>query len=516
MQPERDIEKLLKAAAEERRRQAGAPFELHPVNRRLLQTEIARQFRQPWSKVSLFFGWLAAIRPRLAFATFALVLLAGGSLWLVFRLNNPALKDAETVHLALNEPRPEVRKDLAPVAAPASPAPAAVVFADKFAGGDNNLATRQREERPLSLPAPVAAPPPPSPTDRDTSAKLALNYQSDAKLRQLAPAGATGFGGSPIAATQAVADLAKAEAVGALATAPAEPPTFNLAKVAAERSSVASVEPAAKPAAADQPAMLLGRVTDELKRAPQAAGPQSGSALARSTGDAGTASGFSPEFFARRYGLAPMAKPELAQQFTRSAFAEKEKQDAVRGPTPPGLLNSFRVETVGGQFRIVDSDGSTYRGTLQPAIAGGSRLLATRGTANPESAGAVGGGMRAKASPTAPAASTVTRSLAESPAGGAVTNAVYYFQVAGTNLTLKQTVVFAGTLTAGPRLLPARAGGGGLSLDGVSPAGGTVTNAASGAAPLTLQDLSTARIQGEAVWGKDQKLQIDAAPGPPR
>jgi len=42
--PERPIEKLLRACAEKRRRAAGPPFELHPVNRRLLQDEVARTF----------------------------------------------------------------------------------------------------------------------------------------------------------------------------------------------------------------------------------------------------------------------------------------------------------------------------------------------------------------------------------------------------------------------------------------------------------------------------------------
>ena len=43
-EPERPIEKLLRAAAKKRRDEAGAPFELHPADRRLLQGEVARQF----------------------------------------------------------------------------------------------------------------------------------------------------------------------------------------------------------------------------------------------------------------------------------------------------------------------------------------------------------------------------------------------------------------------------------------------------------------------------------------
>ena len=41
-EPEREIEKQLKAYASKRREQAGAPAELHPATRRLLQGEVAR------------------------------------------------------------------------------------------------------------------------------------------------------------------------------------------------------------------------------------------------------------------------------------------------------------------------------------------------------------------------------------------------------------------------------------------------------------------------------------------
>ena len=44
---ERPIEKLLRAAAQKRRDDAGAPFKLHPADRRLLQSEVARTFAQP-------------------------------------------------------------------------------------------------------------------------------------------------------------------------------------------------------------------------------------------------------------------------------------------------------------------------------------------------------------------------------------------------------------------------------------------------------------------------------------
>ncbi len=61
MEPERPIEKLLHETARKRRTELGAPAELHPATRRLLQGEVARQFHdgrraQPASQ-NLFSGW---------------------------------------------------------------------------------------------------------------------------------------------------------------------------------------------------------------------------------------------------------------------------------------------------------------------------------------------------------------------------------------------------------------------------------------------------------------------------
>ena len=47
MEPERKIEKLLRAYAKKRRAQAGDPLTLHPATRRLLQGEVARRKPKP-------------------------------------------------------------------------------------------------------------------------------------------------------------------------------------------------------------------------------------------------------------------------------------------------------------------------------------------------------------------------------------------------------------------------------------------------------------------------------------
>ena len=47
MEPERKIEKLLRAYAKKRRVGTGDAFTLHPATRRRLQAEIDRQFAEP-------------------------------------------------------------------------------------------------------------------------------------------------------------------------------------------------------------------------------------------------------------------------------------------------------------------------------------------------------------------------------------------------------------------------------------------------------------------------------------
>src|SRR5262245_41516034 len=66
MEPERKIEKLLRAFGKKRRDDAGAPLELHPATRRLLQGEVARRAPKR-SKENSFVALMSLLRPRLAF-----------------------------------------------------------------------------------------------------------------------------------------------------------------------------------------------------------------------------------------------------------------------------------------------------------------------------------------------------------------------------------------------------------------------------------------------------------------
>src|SRR2546426_11957142 len=82
MELERQIEKLLRACAKKRRDQAGGPFELHPATRRLLQSEVARQFAKERPQPRSFSERLMGLWPRAVWGIGLLVVVAvATSLW---------------------------------------------------------------------------------------------------------------------------------------------------------------------------------------------------------------------------------------------------------------------------------------------------------------------------------------------------------------------------------------------------------------------------------------------------
>lgn len=95
--PERPIEKLLRACGEKRREDAGAPLELHPATRRLLQGEAARQFAKPAAEPRPAGGSFRQWWPRLAWSLGGVAALAA----LVLVLIPPRAEKSEL--LAKNE-----------------------------------------------------------------------------------------------------------------------------------------------------------------------------------------------------------------------------------------------------------------------------------------------------------------------------------------------------------------------------------------------------------------------------
>lgn len=81
MEPEREIEKLLRAYVRKRRADAGDPLKLHPATRRLLQDEVSRQTTKPEAG-GTFLSFLAVFRRPAWVVGAAAVALIGVSLFL--------------------------------------------------------------------------------------------------------------------------------------------------------------------------------------------------------------------------------------------------------------------------------------------------------------------------------------------------------------------------------------------------------------------------------------------------
>src|SRR2546423_1782408 len=100
-EPERPIEKTLRACAKKRREEAGAPLELHPATRRLLQGEVARQFGRQARNPRAFSVFMAGIWPKavLGVAVLAIIGLLAAILIPALNKSNPSTT------LARNESR---------------------------------------------------------------------------------------------------------------------------------------------------------------------------------------------------------------------------------------------------------------------------------------------------------------------------------------------------------------------------------------------------------------------------
>ena len=82
MEPEREIEKLLRAYVAKRRAAAGDPLKLHPATRRLLQGEVARHAPKPETEEVSFSFWQLFRQQWVFLLGFALMIFLGATLLL--------------------------------------------------------------------------------------------------------------------------------------------------------------------------------------------------------------------------------------------------------------------------------------------------------------------------------------------------------------------------------------------------------------------------------------------------
>ena len=533
-QPDKSIEEQIKAWAEKRRAETGAPFELHPATRRLLQDEVRRTYpKNSVEPASQSRGWLRLIWPRVA-VTSSLCLVLGVGVGIL--LSGLAKSKSKSQHLALVRKHDRVsssdseRRDAPAQVPPASDSRA--MKAPEDHPDDARVRSAAEESQPTPLPALAESQPSEArfkseskdarlkgiekPAGREsvktsgTSTPSELSYDEKLKEgRSLLPgAPATrdldsaneraqelsrqGYGLTPGKApgvaqrAEALTDEQKSRV--AFPTAPAGPPVaLDGAKVGpgiggggpggraasnwtAEASVALNNSP--KRATTDDYSLAL------RQRRPVTNGQSVVSLKQESEIDRPGTGDIS----------ANLVGANAAQFIQRYGSARKYRLN-FNSPPLPNVLRLFEVEQIGQQIRVVDDDGSIYDGEIeQPPV---KEALAQPSLET---------GLKKNLEPEA--------RRTESAIGanvGQIASQTVFFRVAGTNRTLNQLVVFQGNFLASTNQISSRSLGAKLSLDQPAVGPGQFLS-------LPGRQLPNDLIQGQATIGNTNRIQINASP----
>jgi hypothetical protein len=491
MDPERPIEKLLRQAAQARRDQAGAPQELHPATRRMLQSEVARKFASgaPRERGSFF----ELFMPRLAWAAALIVGLGLAASLMLPRKNVPqqemlfAKNDRLATVASANESKARLAAPSEKVA-PVAPQPDSSALAqansqrladaerdkDSLSVGRRTLESERRQ--PLAMNEPAAAPVTPAP-------KLEAHGVGDGAARQLAE---TQLHSVTAAADGSLAkEKQKEQLADAYTAAPPQTPVtqegssqrrYRLARPAQTAPSTAPAGAAGVGAnSATKPSDETAKSELAYKSMPTAAAPASASLGVQ------LKSANSADVAKRSPALVAQATQKFVQTSLNKAF---DLSDRSAGAQP--ILFSFELQQVGRTVQIVDSDGSVYSGSFQPS----QTFDYLNSTVSEQAA--------------------VTRSLQTAEAQSKRKDAVsdsklqidmsYPFKVTGTNLSSKQIVTFTGQILAPTNALSPLAPAGTVNGNRVAPPEFN---------PLPLQN---SRIAGKALIGTNKEVEVNAVP----
>jgi hypothetical protein len=223
-----------------------------------------------------------------------------------------------------------------------------------------------------------------------------------------------------------------------------------------------------------------------------------------------------------RYALAPAASKTKKQYYPETNPAQKQNENArsrfsnvdvrnqyrrnFNSPAALPVLNSFEMEQLGSQVRIVDADGSVYQGPITP-------VELQKGLAG--SRQAVNTPPPLKETQAARKVTAVDAESAQSLDSDAPT-AFYNFRAVGTNRTMNQRVVFSGNYIGAANAASQSAN----NVASQSPLSAANNQAGAGGQmqsnPLRNQGGGGAMVQGQAFIGTNNQVEINALerPGP--
>jgi hypothetical protein len=546
-EPQRDIEKDLLAYKQRRREQIGAPFELHPATRKMLQSEAARAASRPLltseeAAKNFVRSFVMSHQQPSFFARHKQRILWGSGMFACLAVVLAVLR---------NDPQQAARQNTFSDALPAPPPPAeprAAQLPPAKPQATQLQAVVAESSRRLDSES----------LARDRKAGSADRFQEAAKASGAAgggaapamPRGSTVASGPKPTVQREVSDLRMSVPPVAqpVASTLADKEQRASAPVATvSRSAVSSENLYKRQAVVEMDKQLSeksegaqsAQVAKSLKISQDTSGSpapdtklasaqlglkldaSSGRSLVANPASLGGMAGGSP---------APSAAMPLARQNATAAdgiasgaqvrqqFQQLDQRATYRqnfnSPPVPQVMQDFAFERTGDRVRIVDADGSTYEGTVMPA--------------------AESEALTKKKVQTQSEAKAVTYSVAKdaNPAAGPTAEAEgsYRFIASGVNRKLKQSVEFRGewqpaaparAAAETPALLPASFGTARLETQAVAKKEIlAVTNALSGnTSPgqssqfFQQQNASSqGQISGRAVVGGRNEFDIKAVP----
>jgi len=457
MEPERRIEKLLRAFAKKRREQAPESMGLHSAMRQQLHRAIAR--RQENASGGFFARLFSARRPWLGFAAGFSALIVVCLLFLV-----PLMKSSKSERLAENTdlgkapPVQGVPPAMAPPPPPVTTAPTVAVA------------------------PPVPEAPAIALNDKQTAIADDVPKHGNTKV-EVADELAVREIQKPVEAAKDVASETNFAMDIAGLSAPASSNTEMLAfkpdnavQTLSGGGAPLNNRATAQPPQAGAPSLGINASTPP---ATLAANEKEMRALAPQAAPAPAAADNATFYRLAQNGTPAAQPPPVSQRFYRLNLPANSPRAARAGAAP--ILATFRVEQNGDQLRMVDADGSVYTGNVQAA------REAAYGAVN--------------AAQNKPAALMKDGSISV-PA--AARN--YFFRVAGTNRNLKQNIIFTGNF------IPLTNTSSRPTNVGV--AGGTIsaTRRATGETPVSPVWLLNSRISGNVTIGDQKQIEVNAAP----
>ncbi len=328
-EPQRDIEKDLLAYKLRRGEQLGAPLELHPATRKMLQGEAARAASRPLltseeAAKNFVRSFVMSHQQPSFFARYRQRIIWGG-----------AMCACLTLVLAVLRNDPRLASTPSQVSDPQTAKPQATVAATKQqTEGEQSARAKQSapaadkvQELAKTSTAPVASPPPANPRGAAVASAPPLVRDLDRKL------------------------VEKKEAFQ---------PT-QIAK-ALKAVQVADALSATEDKKSGEVMKLKRSAGDELLRANLAA-------AAGASGGAGIPPASAPSTASAAQLFGANSAPEASQ--VRQQFLQLDNQARYRknfnSPPMPQVMQDFAFERTGDRVRIVDADGSTYEGTVMRA-----------------------------------------------------------------------------------------------------------------------------------------------------